>query len=130
MGDQRGDLAAPFLPTSYAGEKHLSSSFLAADVLSISLAIHHASSKVQASFSHPCCKPCRGTTTFLTDNVTKVGSQVCGCSRVLCWENGDFSSFDEYRDWPVPCSSYVWSEMNHSLHEINCFAFNSSLHDC
>lgn len=98
MGDQRGDLAAPFLPTSYAGEKLLSSSFLAADVLSISLAIHHASSKVQASFSHPRCKPSSATTTFLADNVTKVGSQVRGCSRVLCWENGDFNSFDEDRE--------------------------------
>lgn len=86
---------APFLPTSYAGEKHLCSSSLAADALSISLAIHHASSKVQASFSHPRCKPCSGTTTFLADNVTKVGNQVRDCSRVLCWENVDFSSFDE-----------------------------------
>lgn len=107
MGDQRGDLAAPFLPTSYAGEKHLSSSFLAADVLSISLAIHHASSKVQASFSHPRCKPCGGTATFLADSVTKVGSQVWGCGRVQCWESGGFSSFDEYREWPVPYSNYV-----------------------
>lgn len=28
-------------------------------------------------------------------------------SRVLCWEDGDSSSFDEYREWPVPYSSYV-----------------------
>lgn len=36
--------------------KCLSSSLLSADALSISIAIHHTSSKMRASFSHPCCK--------------------------------------------------------------------------
>jgi hypothetical protein len=56
MRDERVDLVAHFPPTSYAGDKRLSSSFLCADILSISLAIHHASSKVRVPFSYPCSK--------------------------------------------------------------------------